>query len=449
MTKGRVLRGLTVLLALTAFLAACGDDDDDGGASAGSGEKIDVAKAGDVTLKVLDQQVRSGQDAALKRLNAEFMERYPNVTIERTNRSFEDLQKTVRLAVTRPNAPDIVQANQGYGIMGALAKAGILLPLDGYADAYGWRDRYSEGLLAFNSFSADGAKFGTGNLYGISQAGEIVGVFYNKDKVPEPPKTLAEFESLLEKAKAEGDIGIQLGNAGDDKYGGIHDYETVLGRTASKEQVRDFVFGRPGGEFNSPEFEAAAAKFQEWNDAGYLTPKVNGTGYDATVENFAKGEGYFFIGGTWNIATLKDAMGDRVGFFILPGESENDEPIALGGEDLPWTITRKSENPDVAAAYIDFITNENATKVLVETGNLPAPPVPAADRPKSGVEADVFEQWDALNESDGLIPYLDYAYDTAYDDIGGGIQELLDGRQDPKEFVDSIQSKYSEFIEGL
>ena len=77
-------------------------------------------------------------------------------------------------------------------------------------------------------------------------------------------------------------------------------------------------------------------------------------------------------------------MGDRVGFFILPGEAESDEPIALGGEDLPWTITRKSENPDVAAAYIDFITNENAVKVLVETGNLPAPPVPAADRRRAG-----------------------------------------------------------------
>ena len=103
----------------------------------------------------------------------------------------------------------------------------------------------------------------------------------------------------------------------------------------------------------------------------------------------------------------------------------------------------------MAAAYIDFITNENATKVLVETGNLPAPPVAQADRPKTGLEADVFEQWDRLNESDGLIPYLDYAYDTAYDDIGGGIQELLDGQQDPKEFVDSIQGKYTEFIDGL
>jgi raffinose/stachyose/melibiose transport system substrate-binding protein len=133
----------------------------------------------------------------------------------------------------------------------------------------------------------------------------------------------------------------------------------------------------------------------------------------------------------------------------MPGENESDEPIALGGEDLPWTITSKSKNPDVAAAYIDFITNDNATKVLTETANLPAPPVNAADRPKNGVEADVFEQWDRLNESDGLIPYLDYAYDTAYDDIGGGLQEVLDGQEDVPSFTDSIQGKYTEFVEGL
>ena len=447
MTNTRLLRCFAALLACMALLAGCGGDDDDG--AAGSGKKVDVSKEGDVTLTVLDQQVRSGQDAALKQLNAEFMKKYPNVTIERTNRSFEDLQKTVRLAVARPNPPDVVQANQGYGIMGALAKAKVLRTLDEYAGAYGWKDRYSPGLLAFNSFSEDGSKFGTGNLYGISQAGEIVGVFYNKDKVPEPPKTMAEFESLLQKAKSEGDIGVQLGNEGDDKYGGIHDYETILARTASKDQVRNFVFGRSGGSFDSPEFQAAGAKFKEWNDKGYLTPKVNGTAYDAAVQRFGKGEGYFFIGGTWNIATLKDAMKDKVGFFLMPGENESDEPIALGGEDLPWTITSKSENPDVAAAYIDFITNDNATKVLTETANLPAPPVDAADRPKSGVEADVFEQWDRLNESDGLIPYLDYAYDTAYDDIGGGIQEVLDGQEDVQSFTDSIQGKYTEFVEGL
>ena len=46
-----------------------------------------------------------------------------------------------------------------------------------------------------------------------------------------------------------------------------------------------------------------------------------------------------------------------------------------GGESLPWGITQKSENADVAAAYIDFITDANAAKVLAETGNLPAMPV--------------------------------------------------------------------------
>ena len=67
--------------------------------------------------------------------------------------------------------------------MGALVKGGLLTPLDDYAEAYGWGDRYSATLLDLNRFSADGKEFGTGNLYGLSQMGEIVGVFYNKEKV--------------------------------------------------------------------------------------------------------------------------------------------------------------------------------------------------------------------------------------------------------------------------
>ena len=34
-----------------------------------------------------------------------------------------------------------------------------------------------------NQFSADGKKFGTGNLYGLPMTGEVVGVYYNKAKL--------------------------------------------------------------------------------------------------------------------------------------------------------------------------------------------------------------------------------------------------------------------------
>src|SRR3954451_21508935 len=161
--------------------------------------KPDPSKAGNVTLTIWDQNVRGGQNKEIEELNQQFMAKYPNVKIERTKKSFEDLLKTVKLAASGDDAPDIVQANQGRGTMGEMVKAGLLRPITDYAKVYGWKDRYSSLLLDLNKFSSDGKQFGSGDLYGLSQAGEIVGVYYNKEKVPTPPTTLAEFEAALQK----------------------------------------------------------------------------------------------------------------------------------------------------------------------------------------------------------------------------------------------------------
>ena len=444
------IRSVLLLLVL-ALVAGCGpggdEEDTTEQADKEAAEKVeppDVAAAGDVTLTIWDQEVRGGQAAQIKRLNQAFQEKYPNVTIKRVARSFEDLNKTLKLAVSGPKAPDVVQANQGRPVMGTLVKGGLLRPLDPYAEAFGWEDRYSELLLDLNRFSSDGSEFGDGNLYGLSQVGEIVGVFYNKSKVQEPPATLEAFEQSLAEAKQEDDIPIQFGNL--DKWPGIHEYETVLGQTADKEQVRDFVFAREGASFDTPEFQEAAEKIQGWADDGYFTPDFNGTGYDPAWQQFAKGEGRYLIAGTWLVADIADQMGGDAGFMLMPGAEEGADPIALGGEGLPFAVTSKSENPDVAAAYIDFITNDDAATVLAETGNLPAMPVDEAAIPE-GMPAEVFEAWGQLNDSDGLIPYLDYTTPTFFDEISGAIQQLLAGRQDPAQFTAGVESVFRDFAD--
>jgi raffinose/stachyose/melibiose transport system substrate-binding protein len=440
------------MLSLAALGAGCGTPGGDSSDTAGNADQEaaktvevpDVAAAGDVTLTVWDQEVRGGQAAQIKRLNQQFQQKYPNVTIKRVAKSFEDLNKTLKLAVSGTKAPDVVQANQGRPVMGTLVKGGLLRPLDPYAQALGWEDRYSKLLLDLNRFSSDGEQFGSGNLYGLSQMGEIVGVFYNKNKVSEPPRTLEEFEQSLAEAKRAGDIPIQFGNL--DKWPGIHEYETVLGQTAEKEKVRDFVFAREGASFEEPGFEDAAKTIQGWADDGYFTPDFNGTGYDPAWQQFAKGKGRYVIAGTWITADLAEQMGDDAGFMLMPGAEEGADPVSLGGESLAFAVTSKSEHPDVAAAYIDFLTNSDAATVLAETGNLPAMPVDESAIPQ-GLSADVFEAWGTLAESDGLIPYLDYATPTFYDDITAAIQELLAGRVDPAQFVSGVQGKYGKFAE--
>jgi raffinose/stachyose/melibiose transport system substrate-binding protein len=445
---------LTPLLALLALVlvAGCGTPGGDGDDNAKQAEeskqnsaKVDVAKAGDVTLTIWDQEVRGGQAKQIKQLNQAFRSKYPNVKIERVAKSFTDLNTTLKLAVSGPKAPDIVQANQGRQVMGALVKGGLLKPMDSYAEAYGWGDRWSKTLLDLNRFSSDGNQFGTGDLYGVSQMGEIVGVFYNKDKVPTPPKTFGEFEDMLAKAKADGDVPISFGNL--DKFGGIHQFQTVQNQFASKESTTDFVFAKQGASFDTAENREAATKLQEWAEEGYFTPNFNGTGYDPAWQQFAKGKGPFTIAGTWITADAFAELGDKLGFFLLPGQEEGADPVSLGGESLPWGITAKSKNADVAAAYIDFITNADAARVLVETDNLPAMATDA--QPASAVNKDVFAAWKALNDADGFTPYIDYATPTFFDDFSGAVQRLMAGKLDPEAFTKAVQGDYAKFADKL
>jgi raffinose/stachyose/melibiose transport system substrate-binding protein len=92
----------------------------------------------------------------------------------------------------------------------------------------------------------------------------------------------------------------------------------------------------------------------------------------------------------------------------------------------------------VAAAYIDFLTDANAQKVLAETDNLPAM---KSDAPSAttGLAGEVATAWTELGKADGLIPYLDYTTTTFYDDISAAIQKLLAGKTSPEDFAKSVQ----------
>jgi raffinose/stachyose/melibiose transport system substrate-binding protein len=440
------------LVALALLAGGCGTPGGDSGDNTKKAEeskknsaKIDVAKAGNVTLTIWDQEVRGGQAKQIKRLNASFLSTYPNVKIKRVAKSFTDLQTTLKLAVSSNKAPDIVEANQGRPIMGQLVKGGLLKPLDAYSDAYGWKDRWSRTLLDLNRFSADGKTFGSGNLYGVSQQGEIVGVFYNRDKVSSVPKTFGEFEQMLAKAKSQGETPIAFGNL--DKFGGIHEFQTIQNQFTHKEDVRDFVFARDSDGFDTVENRNAAAKLQEWADRGYFTPNFNGVGYDPAWQRFAKGNGPFTIAGTWITNDAVSALGDKLGFFLMPGREAGAQPTSLGGESLPWAITAKSKNADVAAAYIDFITNADAARIQVETDNLPAMKTDA--QPTTPVGKEIFAAWKQLNETDGLTPYMDYATPTFYDDFSGAVQRLMGGKLQPNAFTKDVQSDYAKFTDKL
>jgi raffinose/stachyose/melibiose transport system substrate-binding protein len=444
-----VALGLAGFTALAALTSACAPGS---GNSAGPTTKAptavhtDIAKAGDVTLTVWDQEVRGGQKEQIDKLNAAFQAKYPNVKIKRVSRSYPDLQKTLRLALSGNTPPDVVETNQGYAVMGAFVKAGMLLPLDSYDAVYGWRKRFPKGLIETNSVTADGRTLGSGSLYGVSLHGEIVGIFFNKDKLAElgirQPKTWAEFENALATAKGKGELPIAFGNL--DKFPGIHDFGMIQDQIAGKDAVRNLFFGR-GGSWTDPANVQAAQKLADWIKQGYLPKNANAVKYDDSPVNFAKGQGAFLIGGTWFAADLEKAMGGKVGFMLPPPAQAGAPSVTMGGESLPFSITSKSEHPDVAAAYIDFITSPESMDIATEHGLLPALP-PASKQPSSALQKDIFTAWEAVSRSDGLTPYLDNATPTFPDTLGGALQKLIGGQATPRESLGEAQKDYSAFL---
>ncbi|WP_150307932.1 ABC transporter substrate-binding protein [Planctomonas psychrotolerans] len=407
--------------------------------------ETDVSALGDRTLTVWDQEVRGGQDEQMTRLNAAFEEEYPNITIERVSQSFDDLGRTLRLALSGDNAPDVVQANNSRASMGAFVAADQLLPLDPWAEEYGWADRYPESILTYSTYSDDATTFGEGSLYGLPQVGEVVGVFYSKAKLDQlgidVPADWEAFEAALRTAKDAGETPLLLGNI--EKWPAGHVFGPVQGALVDSEEIQSLGFGNEGASWLTPENVAAAAKLASWQTEGFFNEGVNGTDYDAAWQSLAAGDGVFLMGGSWLAADLQDAMGEDVGFFVPPATA-GEGARTTGGTGLPFTVTSATDTPDLAAAYIDYITSDDAMAILAETGNLPVVDTQQY-APASGVLRDVYTAFGSVTEEGALLPYLDYATPTMGDTLGEALQGLLDGRLSPEQVTEALEADYADF----
>ena len=185
-----------------------------------------------MTLVVWDNWVRDAEQEMIETLNAEFEAAHPGVTIQREVYATDDLTNILPLELSSDSGPDVTMINQGYSGMGALVEAGLLLPLNDYADQYNWWDRYAMGLHSRNSFSDDGKQFGVDNLYGVSSTAEVVGVYYHRAifEAIRPGKFRSHwrsFEALMDTLVEANVTPIVFGSL--DGWPAIHEFSVLQG----------------------------------------------------------------------------------------------------------------------------------------------------------------------------------------------------------------------------
>ena len=407
--------------------------------------------AGDITLTVGFSEAGEVISAEFKKLAAAFEAQNPNVKIQINAKDWATAWDTIKIAMAGDNPPDVMQGNHGWTINGALMKAGLILNLDKYAEAFGWNDAFPASALKVQKFTADGKTFGEGSIWSMTQAIQYVGVFYNKEKLAalgvtdvSTLDTKAAYMALLDKAKAAGELPVMLGDS--DQWPALHNLSLFNGWYVPVDNINSWVFNVPGSTYNDAGHVQAGNDFRAWMANGYYNKDALATSFNDAVARFGKGEGVFYIGGTWALGDIYKAMGDNAGFMLFPvGDSGKHE--AVGGYSLPFVISAKTKYPDCAASFVNFITaSPEAVTAQIASGRPSAANAGASAVIDNPLLKQMADEYQRLNADSGLFTWEDWPTPTMGTLMKAQSQLLLGGQITSEAYAKAIQDNWDEYM---
>ena len=176
----------------------------------------------------------------------------------------------------------------------------------------------------------------------------------------EPPKTVAEFEDLLAKAKAAGLLPIMQWNATASGGGLAFPLQNLMAAYGPTQPINDWIFQKPGATIDTPTNLTAAQHLQQWIKAGYFPKDANAIEYTDANARFGKGEGVFMFNGDWQNAGYDKDLPGNVGFFVFP-PAEAGGTLAAMSAPLTYGIATNAKNADCAAFFFNWVaTNDKA-----------------------------------------------------------------------------------------
>ncbi|MYU10090.1 extracellular solute-binding protein [Streptomyces sp. SID8361] len=451
--RTRRIAGALTPLAAVGLVAGCmpGTNGNSADNSARPGAvATDPAAMGEVTLHILDYFTGDPDNAWMKDVVKAFEKKYPNITIERNSLPWDQVMAALPLKLKSTNPPDIAPANNGWQSLGTLVRGGLVLNLDNYAKAYGWKRSFPRSILEEHEFSPDGKQMGTGSLFGTPVArASLIEVYYNRALLKKigakVPHSYAEFQAALAEAKADGITPITVGTSDQVKI--TVPLFSLMNAFGAQSKISDFIYSHGKVKITQTGFPQAVSTFKQWADKGYLVKDYAGTDSDDAAQSFVNGKGLFHFNYSGSLP-FKPGQSKGFGSFVLP-RADGGKPVATASSATNFSIASKSKHADAAAAFLDFAASEQAAKLAVRHETMPLlhPDVTApAGNPLFSDDVTIAGQISAEGTS---VPYLDWTTPTMLDTINRAMQKTLAGKSTPKAVVDAADKDATAFVKSL
>lgn len=105
-----------------------------------------------------------------------------------------------------------------------------------------------------------------------------------------------------------------------------------------------------------------------------------------------------------------------------------------------WVIPERSNNAELAEKFIDITLRPEIQALMGDNGGVPVAADPDDITDEESLE--LIENFNILNERDGIAFYPDWPTPTFYDELNAGLQELLNGSLSPEEVRAQLGTQY-------
>jgi raffinose/stachyose/melibiose transport system substrate-binding protein len=361
-----------------------------------------------------------------------FEEQHPKYTLQREAILSDEIRKVIQSRLRSDEPPDVFTYDTGPGFGGVLAEAGLLLPLEDAYQKRGWGIyEWAKQRATYN-----------GTVYGVPDQVEEIIVYYNKDLVPEVPKTVDELRQIANELKGQGIIPFAFGNQAQWPAG--HLFSIGASNMLGREGLDNILYR--DGKWDIPEVEEAINLFfRDFVESGYYPEGLSSLSYDGANALFYTGEAAMNPTGTWLVPEIVQTVQDfEVGFFPFPSiEGSGISPPAGLGSGL--FVAKKASTLQGAIDFIDYLLEESTARLAIETLNvIPAQPVNPQGLEVPELFKEVLEDLSTTPEAQSFGYNIDVLAPQSFNEVMfNGFQEVLDGTRSPVEQSAALQDAWA------
>jgi raffinose/stachyose/melibiose transport system substrate-binding protein len=361
-----------------------------------------------------------------------FEEQHPQYTLEREAIKSDEIRKVIQSRLRSDEPPDVFTYDTGPGFGGVLAEAGLLLPLEDAYQQRGWGIyEWAKQRATYN-----------GTVYGVPDQVEEIIVYYNKDLMPEVPKTVDELRQIANELKGQGIIPFAFGNQ--EQWPAGHLFSIGVSNVLGREGLDDILYAN--GRWDIPEVEEAInLLFREFVESGYYPDGLSSLSSDGANALFYTGEAAMNPTGTWLVPEIVQTVQDfEVGFFPFPSiEGSGISPPAGLGSGL--FVAKKASTPRGAIDFIDYLLEESTARLAIETLNvIPAQPVNPQGLEVPELFKEVLEDLSTTPEAQSFGYNIDVLAPQSFNEVMfNGFQEVLNGTRSPVEQAAALQNAWA------